>query len=177
LYDSPWAQAEDDHPHLVNSPNKWAYWDTMVGFGKGFGKVKSIADLSCGDAYVTKQLAEYSGVEPVLGDFAEGYPIVGPIEDTIHTIDPVELFVCTNTIEHIEDPHGVIREIRRKARYLMVSCPVDEWTAPSGGHVWAFDQEYVEAMLNATGWTVCAWARHSQPYWNPHCDHMMWAAR
>lgn len=178
LYSEAWTQAPDDHPHLENCPNPWVYWDHIIAMGKGFGKVRSIADMSCGDATVARALAEYSGIEPILGDYAAGYQYQGLLTQTVPKLSVVELFVCTNTIEHLDDPDNDLKLIREHCEKMLLSCPVEEWNEPSGGHYWAWDREAVEAMLEEAGFKVSAYTELDlTPFWNPHCKHGIWACR
>jgi hypothetical protein len=178
LYAAPWSQAPADHPHLANCPNPWTYWDLTIALGKGFGKVSSIADLSCGDGTIARALGEYSEVSPVLGDLAPGYGLQGTLQETVPQLSRVELFICTNTVEHLDDPDADLRLIREHSDKLLVSTPIDEWDEPSGGHYWAWSRQGVEEMLTAAGFAVSAYVELDlTPYWNPHCKHGMWACR
>lgn len=120
-------------------------------------EVTSIADLSAGGAQITPMIAKHYGVTPVLGDFGKRYryPITGRIEETIETINPVDLFVCSETIEHLEDPDPVLVQIREKTKWLLLTTPV--WEEPylvSHGHLWTWRAEDVDEMLFASGFTL-----------------------
>lgn len=116
---------------------------------------ETVADLSCGDG----ALVELAGLMDVdrahLGDLAEGWawPYRGPIEQTIHQIPPVDVFVCTETLEHVEDPDGLLVAIRGKARRLLLSTPVGESDDSNIEHFWGWDAEDLDEMLAAAGWT------------------------
>jgi hypothetical protein len=112
------------------------------------GRVARAADLSCGDGAILKALEVG---ERYLGDYAPGHDLVGPIEDTIEQIPAVDLFVCTETLEHLDDPDAVLAAIRRKARRLVVSTPVDAWQDTNLEHYWAWSRAGVEAMLVGAG--------------------------
>lgn len=115
------------------------------------GPVASAADLSCGSAAVLKAL----DVEELhLGDYAPGYQYHGPIEQTIEQIPGVDLFVCTETIEHLDDPDQVLRGIRAKTSMLILSTPVDNWDDRNVEHYHAWDEDGVAEMLAAAGFTV-----------------------
>ena len=119
-------------------------------------EVTSIADLSAGGAKITPTIAAHYGVTPVLGDFGKRYryPITGRIEETIGTIEPVDLFVCSETLEHLEDPDPVLAQIRTKTKRLLLTTPV--WEEPylvSHGHLWTWRSEDVDDMLTAAGFT------------------------
>lgn len=119
------------------------------------GDVRSAADLSCGDAAILKAL-------PIphlyLGDFAPGHAHQGPIEETIHAIPRVDLFVCSETIEHLDDPDGVLKAIRPKAEALVLSTPVGAWNEANPEHYWAWDRGEVEDMLVTAGFRVVLYA-------------------
>ena len=114
----------------------------------------TVADLSCGDATIARSLAERCGAHCILGDFAAGYEYQGRIEDTVQCIAPgaVNLWILSETLEHLDDPELVLREIRRRAAQLLLSTPIGEMTAGNREHLWGWDCEDVRRMLEATGW-------------------------
>jgi hypothetical protein len=111
----------------------------------------SAADLSCGDGAILRAL-------PVpmkfYGDLAPGYPLQGPIDQTIDQIPQVDLFVCCETLEHLAGPTTTLRKIRGRAQQLLLSTPVEAWGDDNAEHLWAWDREGVEEMLTAAGWHV-----------------------
>jgi hypothetical protein len=117
-----------------------------------------VADLSCGDAEIARRLAGLRRAELILGDFAPGYQHTGPIEETIHRIDPdsVDLWICSETIEHLDDPDSVLVEIRKRARALILSTPDGETGTNNPEHVWGWDSEAVGDMLRVAGFTPIA---------------------
>lgn len=114
-----------------------------------------VADLSCGDATLALRLQASHEARLILGDYAPGYPITGPIEETIHQLAPREadLFICSETIEHLDDPDAVLADIRTKAGCLLLSTPDGEDDDHNPEHVWGWDTEAVEKMLREAGWT------------------------
>lgn len=109
------------------------------------------ADLSCGDGAVLDAIpAEHR----IYGDMAPGWPVTGPIEETIHQIPHVDLLVCCETLEHLDDPDMVLVAIREKTDRLLLSTPVEAWGDQNDEHYWAWSQEAVEAMMLAAGFTV-----------------------
>jgi len=112
----------------------------------------TVADLSCGDATIARRLAASCGVKTILGDIAPGYEYTGPIEETIHQLtDPINLFICSETIEHVDDPDAVLKAIRSKTANLILSTPDGEDDDNNPEHVWGFDSEAVEQMLVTAG--------------------------
>jgi len=110
--------------------------------------VKSCADLSCGDARIARSV---SAKETFLGDFAPGYRFTGPIIKTIDEIPHVDMFILSETLEHLDKPDRVLKLIRPKTKYLVLSTPLEAWDEVNLEHYWAWDQEYVESLLTDAG--------------------------
>jgi hypothetical protein len=136
-----------------------------VDLARALGPLSSVADLSCGDAAIASALdtpARY------LGDLAPGYPITGPIESAIQEIPYVNLFVCTETIEHMDDPDTALKAIREKITLLVLSTPVDCWHDSNAQHYWAWDREAVEAMAATAGFTTKMYIELDLTAFGPH---------
>lgn len=113
----------------------------------------TVADLSCGNAVIAERLQKSHGARLSLGDYAPGYEHVGPIEQTIEYIDRVDLFICSETLEHLDDPDAVLARIRAKTDRLVLSTPDGEDNDLNPEHVWGWDAEAVEKMLRKAGFT------------------------
>lgn len=112
--------------------------------------IKSVADLSCGNAAIPRAI---NADAYYLGDYAKGYEFTGPIEETITKVpEVVDLFICSETIEHLDDPEAVLRAIGFTSRHLLLSTPIGEDDLGNIEHYWGWDQEAVGAMLADTGW-------------------------
>lgn len=135
----------DDHRIRVGATIEACRWFTSRG------DVTSVADLSCGDGTIAHALDVN---EVVLGDYAPGYAYTGPIEETLERIPHVDLFVCSETLEHLDDPDTVLKQIRAKAARLVLSTPVDAGRDANPEHYWSWGRGNVEAMLTAAGFTV-----------------------
>jgi len=115
-----------------------------------------VADLSTGNACIPHGIVTRQpfAPRPVLGDFAPGYPLRGPIEQTIEQLDDdsVDLFVCSETIEHIADPDALLGRIHAKARRLLLSTPIGE-SDPSINieHLWGWDVDEMVGMVELAG--------------------------
>lgn len=147
LYAEPHDHTEwDDHVFRVDVTSAIAHGMTPRG--------GVVADLSCGNALIARRLKESHQVTLVLGDLAPGYRFHGPIEETIHNLGPrsVDTFICSETIEHLNDPDGVLKLIREKTSgRLVLSTPEGEDDDHNPEHVWGWDSEAVEDMLVKAG--------------------------
>lgn len=113
------------------------------------GRPAVAADLSCGDAAI---VAAIGPGRAILGDYAPRYPIQGPIEQTILDLPPVDLWVCCETVEHLDDPDMVLKAGRGRAAHLLLSTPVGAFSDHNPEHYWAWDREGVEEMLIGADW-------------------------
>lgn len=142
---------------IYEKPHKHTPWldhrervKSTTDLARSFGPFRSAADLSCGDAAVVNAL-EVQGPR-YLGDIAPGYAFHGPIESTVNEIPVVDLFVCCETLEHLDNPEAVLRAIRAKVSgVFVVSTPVGAWDDDNTEHYWAWSKQDVEDMLAAAG--------------------------
>lgn len=137
------------------------------------GEVQRAADLSCGDGTI---LWAVDAETRVFGDFAPGWPITGPIDETVDRIDPVDVFVCCETLEHIDDPDLVLKAVRAKTRGLVLSTPVDAWGDDNLEHYWAWSRAGVEKILTTAGFTPLVYAELDfRPAGGPYSFGLWWA--
>lgn len=118
------------------------------------GHVGSAADLSCGDGTILNALDVDTRY---FGDFAPGYDLTGPIDDTIDQIPVVDLFICCETLEHLDDPAEALNRIRDKTKTLILSTPVDAFGDTNPEHYWAWSRQGVEDLLSQARFQVLAY--------------------
>ena len=115
------------------------------------GPVGHAADLSCGNGQII------DGIDATFrtkGDFAPGYPVQGPIESTLADLPHVDLFICSETLEHLDDPDSVVNRLRDKTDWLFVSTPA--WETPQHNnpeHYWSWGLDDISDMLTRAGFT------------------------
>jgi hypothetical protein len=112
------------------------------------GNINSVADLSAGDGAIANGL---NIPNKILGDFVEGFEYTGKIEDTIKQIPKVDLFISSETLEHVDDPLKMLKSIRAKTKWLLLSTPEENWGDPNPEHYWAWDKEGVQELLEKAG--------------------------
>ncbi len=151
LYDKPHSHRHwPDHRLRVQETIKLI--NELIPADQLEGQGLRVADLSCGDATIVSQIP---ASERYLGDIAPGPGIVawGPIERTIRKIPHVDLFICCETLEHLDDPVQTLADIRLKADALVMSTPIGETEASNPEHYWGWDVQGIEELLDATAWT------------------------
>jgi 2-polyprenyl-3-methyl-5-hydroxy-6-metoxy-1,4-benzoquinol methylase len=86
--------------------------------------------------------------------------VYGQIENTIHAFrwsEPkyrYDLMVCTETIEHLNDPDVVLEHTRDVANHLLLTTPnTENGHTENEEHVWEWDTDAVADMLVAAGWS------------------------
>lgn len=122
------------------------------------GSPTNIADMAAGDGEIARRIGEVYGADVLLGDITPGYPIVGPIEETLRHLQPsdTDLIVLTEILEHVKDPDLVLRWARRRGRKLLVSTPVGESDDKNWEHYWGWDVEDIRVMLEGARWRIKA---------------------
>ena len=115
---------------------------------KEYGTYNSIADLSAGDATIINAL---DADNKYFGDYAPGYEITGHIDETIKEIPNVDLFICSETLEHLDDPDATLKAIRAKTKYLFISTPNGEDNDGNPEHYWGWNNEDIKEMLVNAG--------------------------
>lgn len=152
-----WSDEELARIYAVpHNHHNWLDHEVRVGVTLGvarlYGRVESAADLSCGNGWLLDRIdAKWKHY----GDFAPGYSLTGPIEQTIHQISAVELFILSETIEHVDDPELVLSLIRAKTDKLILSTPLDEsLSSANEQHYWSWTADDMRELLTSAGFTV-----------------------
>jgi hypothetical protein len=110
------------------------------------------------------------------GDFAPGYPVHGPVEDTLPNLGTVDLLIMSETLEHLDDPDAVLRLARSACRTLVMSTPTNEWDAHGDGnreHYWSWGLDDIAHMLLAAKFGDLTMRYLPLGYY----DYQLWVAR
>lgn len=131
---------------------------TLVDFGAGDGgflaRVSPFVDRAWGYDFCPANLegAQERGMD---------------VRDADFTSDPVEyahIAILTEVLEHVADPHGVLRTLKSQGvRSVVASSPYTETDISHDEcHAWAWDENGYREMFQKAGWKV---ARHETvPY-------------
>lgn len=128
---------------------------------------KSVADLSCGDGAIVRN-SQHEWENITLGD----YVTTGPIEEALVHLPHVDMFVLSETLEHVEDPDFLLGAIRVVADRLVLTTPFGETSDENPEHYWGWDDEGVREIAEDAGWRV-----HSFQLFTPTIDYytfQMW---
>lgn len=130
-----------------------------------------VVDLACGIGYGTQILAE--GAEEAVGMDIDNEALAYAREHYSHKrarfwsskahrvqdIGPFDIAVCFETIEHIEDPSILLRNLHSVAPVLLASVP-NETVFPWRGHKFHhrhYTPAEFEQLLADCGWQVTEW--------------------
>ena len=149
------AYSEQELARVYETPHQHSQWkdhqlrvQMTIAFASWFKDVQSIADLSAGDAVIINSIP---ATTRYIGDFAPAYEFTGAIDDTIDLIPKVDLFICSETIEHLDDPEKTLAKIRAKTKALIVTTPDSETNDQNPQHYWGWDADGVRELLEGAG--------------------------
>lgn len=132
------------------------------------GSIHTAADLSAGDAAILRGLpsldrvwvGDLNGVDQFQrgwnGSTTEVTALPpGALPTSLDQLpQQVDLFVCSETLEHLDDPDALLARLPLYARYLFLSTPVAEEGNGNEEHYWSWNQADVHHMLQDAGWSA-----------------------
>lgn len=135
----------------------------------------TVSDLGCGDGGLLSLVQSLENVSSAWGyDFqpsneagwrdrgvnATLLDAFGVDQDLVEYGD---VTVMTEVLEHLADPHGVVRRVYQNSKYLVASSPYDESDISHDEcHAWAWDVPGYKALLEQAGYRVI---RHEPLAW------------
>jgi hypothetical protein len=121
----------------------------------------TVADLSCGDAAIPMAIATNIGASLVILGDALGPPagptpipvvtVAGSLPGTVGMLGQTAVYVCSETLEHLPDPDGLLAALRPRVRFLVVSTPVGADADDNPEHYWSWSAGDVTGMLTSAG--------------------------
>lgn len=165
---------------IYATPHEHTAWqDHIIRVNRTLEIAKTIpdvalaADLSAGDAFIIKGL---DCVRTFIGDYAPRYEYKGAIEETIEQIPDVDLYICSETLEHIDNPVEVLKQIRKKTKYLLLTTPHAKWNDVNEEHYWAWDKDGIQELLTEAGFETVSFEllELAQDY---YYDYQIWVCK
>ena len=165
---------------IYSTPHNHTAWadhvirvNRTLEIAQGIKKIKSVADLSAGDAFIIKALGL---AQTFIGDYAPRYEFTGAIEQTIEQIPDVDLYICSETLEHIDNPAQVLAQIRKKTKYLLLTTPHAKWNDVNEEHYWAWDKAGIQELLETAGFEIVSFEllELEQTY---YYDYQIWVCK
>jgi hypothetical protein len=134
---------------------------------EGRGLNTLITDLGCGDGGLLSLLRDTGYTHTHGYDFqpsnVEGWLERGVLLDCIrlnfieewNDVVRSDVYVMTEVLEHLEDPHGMLRQIRERDAGVVCSSPWMEHEGNIDGcHNWAWDMPGYTKMITDAGFEV-----------------------
>lgn len=155
-------------PHLeqpVHRPRLDLAASMVIDASRMFDRRATVSDLGCGDGGLLSLLMA-ADIDCWGYDFqpsnrdgwrargVRAYPldVFGADRDRVQLGD---IAVTTEVLEHVADPHSVVRWIGGTSRFLVASSPWAETPESHDEcHAWAFDQDGYRALIEQGGFRV-----------------------
>lgn len=169
-----WYAGRDRAPHVDQAEHRGRL-DIAAGFVEQLVRnhnARDLVDLGAGDggllSLVAPLFAEVDGTawgydlqqSNVEGACERGVKVfyadvVGGSEGVPNTPAAGAISVATEMLEHLVDPHGFVRRIARRSKWLVASSPFTERPGSAYEfHTWAWDLDGYRALVDQAGFEV-----------------------
>jgi 2-polyprenyl-3-methyl-5-hydroxy-6-metoxy-1,4-benzoquinol methylase len=175
-FTAEWYEGREHAPHL----EQWIHQPRMNAVAKMAlqavldYELGSICDLGAGDGGMLSLLSAVEGIcqewTPIIGIQRWGYDLMQTNVDYAKSvrhqdvryldfvdepIDWADLTIITECLEHLEDPHSMVRRIGTYSKAIIASSPASE-TAESHDecHAWVWDPDDYRALIELGGFQV-----------------------
>ena len=152
MHASDWPGEERRHPPLT-SPT-WAvrrplasWLEAQARIGEGY----RVLDVGCGPKpyypFFAERASAYVGVDVVDNPVAE---LRGPVEELPVEDGSFDLVLCTQVLEHCDDPAQAVRELRRVTApggRVLASTHGVQWYHPSPVDYWRWTHEGLRRLF------------------------------
>lgn len=165
FFQNEWYDSREHAPHLEQG----AHVERLMAAADQVGemiaryKLSSVVDLGAGDGGLLQVLKRYH--LPIWGydlmktniEYAVNARMVDvQYKDFVN--EPIiwaELSVITECLEHLPDPHAMVRRIGEHSNYIVASSPAHETPESHDAcHAWCWDLEGYRALIEQGGFKV-----------------------
>lgn len=136
--------------------------------------IERVVDLACGDGALLNALENVR--EKVFCDIvAAPHLTLMPMSmETSVKYMTGDLLVCSEVLEHLDDPDRVLRDAHGGFQWIAITTPLGEDDPEKNEeHYWGWDMLGVDEMLTATGWS----SRHIETLNTPYYTYQFWIAK
>ena len=126
-----------------------------------------VVDLGCGDGGLLSLLYDLPHVRAHGYDFqpsnVTGWVERGVSAQAVNFVEALpeilatqpDIVVMTEVLEHLTDPHGVLRQVRASGADLVCSSPWTEtYASHDACHAWAWDRDGYAALVTGAGFEI-----------------------
>lgn len=156
-----WYVDRERAPHLEQGAHRDRLHDAadLVEIARNEYGCLSVVDLGAGDGGLLSLLPGHAWGYDLMPSNIEGAKERGvyvELVDFVHEdIDWGDLAICTETLEHLQDPHGFIERIGEHCSAIVASSPADETDQSHYAfHAWAWDMEGYADLIRLGGFEV-----------------------
>lgn len=169
-FTTEWYRARGHAPHAEQAIHRGRFdaAEALVREAVGALSLHSIVDLGAGDGGMLQRLRGLSEY----GVRAWGYDLmpenvayaqltrkvdVFDVDFLTEKIEWADLVICTEVLEHLEDPHALVDKIARNTRVLVASSPAAETEEDHDpAHAWCWDMNGYAGMIQNAGFDLLA---------------------
>jgi 2-polyprenyl-3-methyl-5-hydroxy-6-metoxy-1,4-benzoquinol methylase len=170
---SPLYEPEKFQDHRLRLPTT----STLLSWAIDRHGLSTIADLACGNGAVvitalkncahkpqtvhlgdlSKENIDHVTTLKKYGQYGMGTKVIikqGKVENTIDSIEKVDIFVMSEILEHVDQPSELLKKVREKTRYLLLSTPSTEDNGSRDfniEHLWSWNRTDILEMLLGAG--------------------------
>jgi len=128
------------------------FFETLFSLIKNL-KIETVLDVGCGEGFTLNKLKEnkigktYEGIDYSKEAIALGrkaYPDLHIFEGNIYDLkykdNSFDLVICSEVVEHLENPQKALKELLRVSKkYVLLSVPNEPWFWLSNYTQWGID--------------------------------------
>src|SRR5262252_7970312 len=134
--------------------------------GEDYDLPVTVVDLGCGDGGLLQQLKQWPSLIDAYGYDFQPSNVAGWAErgvtafpqsfmDDWDQVIRAQVYVITECLEHLANPHGMVERIRNRGAHIVASSPwTEHYNSHDECHAWAWDQAGYRALIANAGFGV-----------------------
>lgn len=132
---------------------------------RGFiGQCERVVEYGCGSGYGMEILKQGTRIHYVGVDKQQPADIIVDLNDIEVSVEPFDVAVSIETIEHLETPENLVREMKKARRLMIVSTPIKPTVGGNPYHKQDFTPERLIGMFEDDVWELQGWVKQLDIY-------------